>query len=393
MAPFWESGGVASSVPTAPDDTANLADVLPSCLVALGAADDDWLRARGLEARIPLRPARSAVVVLVDGLGANALAARAGHARFLTATKKRLRSGFPTTTAAALTTLTTGRPPGTHGVVGYSGWDPDRQRVMNLLSGWDDEVPAGWLRSETLFTVADGLGVEPVVVAPGRYRSSGMTANVLGGARFVSADTVPARVDAAIEATASGRQLVYLYVPELDSIGHKHGWQSDRWTAALELVDAEVSRLAARVGPDVGVLVTADHGVLDVPPEANVSLDPDLLTDVVGVAGDPRCRQLTVAPGTDVPDLVEAFRASLGKRAIVASRDEAVAAGWFGVVASEVLPRIGDVLLVARGSWAFNDDRDVRAGTEPGRMVGQHGAMSDDELLVPLRLAGAFAQR
>lgn len=383
---------MGTSVPTAPDAAVNLADVLPSCLVALGAADDAWLRDTGREARITLRPARSAIVVLVDGLGANALAARAGHARFLTATKKRLRSGFPTTTAAALTTLTTGRQPGEHGVVGYSGWNPEESRVMNLLSGWDTEVPAGWLRSETVFTAASGLGVDPVVVAPTRYRSSGMTANVLGGARFVAADTIPARIDAALDATGSGRQLVYLYIPELDSIGHKHGWQSDRWTAALELVDAELSRLDARVDPDVGVLVTADHGVLDVPPHSNVALDPELLVDVVGVAGDPRCRQLTVAPGTDVPALVDAFRASLGKRAVVASRDEAVAAGWFGPVDDAVLPRIGDVLLVAKGSWAFNDDREVRDGTEPGRMIGQHGAMSDDELLVPLRLAGAFAQ-
>ncbi len=73
------------SVPSAPDTTANLADVLPSCLVALGAADDTWLRSTGREARITLRPARSVVVVLVDGLGSSALSARAGHARWLTA--------------------------------------------------------------------------------------------------------------------------------------------------------------------------------------------------------------------------------------------------------------------------------------------------------------------
>ncbi|OIH93785.1 alkaline phosphatase family protein [Curtobacterium sp. MCBA15_001] len=384
---------MATSVPTTPDDTANLADVLPSCLVALGAADDAWLRSTGLEARIALRPARSAVVVLVDGLGANALSARAGHARFLAATKKRLRSGFPTTTAAALSTLTTGRSPGTHGVVGYSGWNPDTGTVMNLLSGWDDEVPAGWLQSPTLFTAAAGLGVDPVVVGPTRYRSSGMTANVLGGARYVAADSIPDRVDAAIAATATGRALVYLYVPELDSIGHKHGWQSDRWTASLELLDGELARLDARVAPDVGVLVTADHGVLDVPAEANIAMDPDLLVDVVGVAGDPRCRQLTVAPGTDVPALVDAWRVSVGKRAYVASRDEAVAAGWFGAVAEDVLPRIGDVLVVARGSWAFNDDRELDPRKDPKRMIGQHGALTDDEVGVPLRLAGAFANQ
>ncbi|WFR66054.1 alkaline phosphatase family protein [Curtobacterium flaccumfaciens] len=153
---------MGTSVPTAPDATANLADVFPSCLVALGAADDAWLRDTGREARIALRPARSAIVVLVDGLGAGALAARAGHARWLAAAKgtgtaKKLRSGFPTTTAVALSTLTTGRPPGEHGVVGYSGWNPDTGTVMNLLSGWDDEVPADWFLARTIFSEAPGL--------------------------------------------------------------------------------------------------------------------------------------------------------------------------------------------------------------------------------------------
>lgn len=382
---------MATSVPTTPDDTANLADVLPSCLVALGAADDAWLRAHGLEARIALRPARSVIVVLVDGLGAGSLAARAGHARFLAASRKRLRSGFPTTTAAALSTLTTGRSPGTHGVVGYSGWNPDTGRVMNLLGGWDDEVPAGWLLAPTLFTEAAALGVDPVVVGPARYRTSGMTANVLGGARYVPADTIAERVDVALAETAAGRSLVYLYVPELDSIGHKSGWQSEKWTAALELLDGELARLDTRVAPDVGVLVTADHGMLDVPAEANIAIDPELLADVVAVAGDPRCRQLAVAPGTDVPALVEAWRTRYGKRAYVASRDEAVAAGWFGAVSDAVLPRIGDVVVVARGSWAFNDDRELDPRKDPKRMIGQHGALTDEELGVPLRFAGAFA--
>ncbi|MEK6309287.1 MAG: nucleotide pyrophosphatase/phosphodiesterase family protein [Curtobacterium sp.] len=387
---------MGTSVPTAPDAAANLADVFPSCLVALGAADDAWLRSHGLEARIALRPARSAVVVLVDGLGSVALSARAGHARWLVAppargSAKKLRSGFPTTTAAALSTLTTGRPPGSHGIVGYSGWNPDTEKVMNLLSGWDAEVPADWLLGPTLFTEAAALGVDPVVVGPARYRSSGMTASVLGGARYVPADSIPQRVDAALAETATGRSLVYLYVPELDSIGHKHGWQSDRWTAALELLDGELARFDRALRPDVGVVVTADHGVLDVPEHANLPMDPELLTDVVGVAGDPRCRQLAVAAGTDVRDLVGRFRARYGKKAYVATRAEAIEAGWFGAVAPEVVDRIGDVVLVARGSWAFNDDRALRPGEVPKRMLGQHGAMSDEETFVPLRLAGAFA--
>ncbi|KQO64946.1 alkaline phosphatase family protein [Curtobacterium sp. Leaf261] len=378
-----------SIVPTVPVDTANLADVLPGCLTAMGHVDLA-VAALGREARITLRPVRSAIVVLVDGLGASALAASAGHARFLAASRRRLRSGFPTTTAAAITTLTTGADPGQHGVVGYSGYEPASGTVINLLGGWDDQVPAGWLLRPTLFTAAERSGVAARTVGPARYHSSGMTQEVLGGGTYVDADSIAARVDAAVaEVSGASQSLVYLYVPELDSIAHKHGWRSDRWTGTLEVLDAELARLAAAVPADVGVLVTADHGILDVPDTSNVSLDAALLEPVVGVAGDPRCRQLTLAPGTDTAEQVTAWRTWLGRRAWVASRAEAVDAGWFGAVDDAVLPRIGDVVIVARGSWAFNDDRDLRG--EPKRMIGQHGGLSDEETFVPLVLAGAFA--
>ncbi|MFZ7087906.1 alkaline phosphatase family protein [Curtobacterium sp. RRHDQ10] len=379
-----------SIVPSVPNDAANLADVLPSCLVAMGqgAVATAML---GREARIALRPARSAVVVLVDGLGANALAARAGHARFLAAGGRRMRSGFPTTTAAALTTLTTSASPGEHGVVGYSGFEPESGTVVNLLGGWDDQVPAGWLLRPTVFSAASEAGVAVRAVGPARYHSSGFTRSVLGGSTYVDADSVPARVDAALDAVStSAPTLVYLYVPELDSIAHKQGWQSDRWTRALESLDAELQRLARTLPTDVGMLVTADHGILDVPEESNVAIDDDLLEGVVAVAGDPRCRQLTVAPGTDVDALVARWRERAGRRAWTASRAEAIDAGWFGAVDPRVVPRIGDVVVVSRGAWAHNDDRAV-TGT-PKRMIGQHGGMSDDESFVPLVLAGAFAR-
>lgn len=388
------------SVPTVPQDAANLADVLPSCLRAMGAVKDEWLAARGLRARIPLPGVRSAVVVLIDGLGANALASMRGHARFLAGSGRRLRSVFPTTTAAALATFTTGRYPGEHGVVGYSGWAGAEHGVVNLLSGWDRVVPDGWLRTPTVFDLVTSdteleIPVDAVAVGASRYRTSGFTRNVLRGARYVDADSLEARVDAAAGvASEPGHQLVYLYIPELDQIAHNLGWQSGRWVTMLEAVDAAMMRLARALPTDVGMLVTADHGILDVPAPSNVTLDQDLLVDALGVAGDPRSRQITLSAGVDAEAVATAFRASLGKRAWVATRRTAIDAGWFGVVDPALEDRIGDVLIVGRGSWAFNDDRDVASDVQPRGMIGQHGGLSDDEIFVPMRLASGFdAQR
>jgi hypothetical protein len=71
------------------------------------------------------------------------------------------------------------------------------------------------------------------------------------------------------------------------------------------------------------------------------------------------------------------------------TRDEAVAAGWFGAVSPAVLPRIGDVIVAARAQVAYYDAR--TASERSLAMVGQHGSFSADELRVPLARWGAFA--
>ncbi|MGL1617799.1 hypothetical protein ACSTHL_23315, partial [Vibrio parahaemolyticus] len=73
----------------------------------------------------------------------------------------------------------------------------------------------------------------------------------------------------------------------------------------------------------------------------------------------------------------------------VLTRDEAVTEGLFGPVAPEVRGRIGDVLVAARGRFAYYDDRE--SDKRPQRMVGQHGSLTDEERTVPLLRLGAFA--
>jgi hypothetical protein len=133
-------------------------------------------------------------------------------------------------------------------------------------------------------------------------------------------------------------------------------------------------------------VLTADHGMVDVPAHAQRIASEALLEGVRHVAGEPRCLQLHLDPATDAAALAARWRASEGKRAWVATRDEAIAAGWFGTVDAEVLPRIGEVLVAARGEHAYYTDPDDRARG----MVGQHGSLTPAETAVPLLRFGAF---
>jgi len=369
-------------LPAAKTHRFSLADVLPNCLEAV----------LGRRGRLGLAPVTHAVVLLADGLGLEALTVRRGHARTLAsrlALDAPIGAGFPTTTAAAIATLTTGELPGRHGLVGYTVLDPEHDRVVNQLTGWDERLdPATWQRMPTVFERAGESGVASFAIGHGRFRDSGFTAAVLRGAEYLAADVLETRIDRAIELLSRpGPTLVYLYVSDLDTIAHSHGVESGEWTRALESLDAVVARLVRALAPRQGLLVTADHGIVDIAAEAQIIVGPELLAGVRHVAGEPRCLQLHLESEVDAEEVAERWQQHEGARAWVGTRERAIEAGWFGPVDPEVLDRIGQVLVAARRPVAYYADPEDRGR----RMVGQHGSFSPAETAIPLLRFGAWA--
>ena len=375
-------------LPTEKPGARSLADVLPNSVRALAGEPND----------LDLPAVRSVVVVVVDGLGRSQLAARAGHARFLASPpREAITSVFPTTTAAALTTLTTGVQPGTHGLVGYRTLDADHDRLVNQLTGWDaGMVPEVWQRHPTVFDGAADAGIRSYAVGPSKFQTSGFTRAILRGATYRGANSLSDRFAEARRILATGEpSLTYLYIPELDKASHQYGWESPQWLSGLEAVDAELQTFMRGLPPKVGVMVTADHGSVDVPHRSHILFDqaPELLAGVRHVGGEPRCLHLYLEPGATDADrsaLATVWEQSEGERAWVGSRQDAVAAGLFGTVDDEVLPRIGDVLVAARKRVVYYDSRPADQAAR--NMIGQHGSLTAEERIVPLIRFGAFAR-
>ena len=367
-------------LPAAKSHRFSLTDVLRNCLLAV----------RGERGDLGLPPVTQAVVLLVDGLGSIPLEAHRGYARRLLAAPKSstIQTVFPSTTASALASLTTGVLPGVHGLIGYLGFDSSGDRVVNSLTGWGADLdPGTWQRVPTLFEQARDAGIPAFAVGPGRYRDSGFTAAVLRGAEYRAGETISTRLAEVRRIHASTeRSLTYVYAPELDVASHATGIASDAWTRALEDVDAAVGEFAAGLGRDAGLLITGDHGGVDIPRDDHVIVDPALLDGVRHVSGEPRCLALHLEPGASLEAVRDRWQAAEGGRAWIATRDEVIEAGFFGAVDPAVLPRIGDVIVAARKRVAYYVDPDDR-----GRgMVGQHGSLTPDEVAIPLLRFGAF---
>ncbi|MEV1330124.1 nucleotide pyrophosphatase/phosphodiesterase family protein [Micromonospora costi] len=363
----------------------SLADVLPSALAVLGVPGAvDRL---GLTER--LAGVRRVAVLLVDGLGWYQIPTATPYAPTLAglaATVGRpLTSGFPSTTPTSLVTLGTGAAPGAHGVLGFTVRVPGTDRVLSHIEWAADPDPLRWQPVPTQLERARAAGVAVTVVTRPEFGGSGLTIAANRGGDFRGAAGVDALADAMLAALTAGTgpTLVSGYHPDLDRHGHLTGVDSVPWRVAAAEVDALLARLVDGLPPDAALLVTADHGQLDVPAGHRFDLDTDprLRAGIEVVAGEARVRYLHVRPGA-VEDVVAAWSAVLGDAARVRTRDEAVAAGWFGPVPEDHLARIGDVVVTCNDTYAVLATRSE--SPLASRLVAYHGSDTAAEMTIPL---------
>ncbi|RMB60078.1 alkaline phosphatase family protein [Tessaracoccus antarcticus] len=354
---------------------ATLASLLPSIEASLS----------GTTPVLGLPRASRYVLLLVDGLGWYPLQAHADHAEMLAGhldVATELTCSVPSTTATSLTSLGCGVPPGQHGVVGYTFLDPATDRLLNALT-WDggpDDIQ-GFRCHDTAFQRMAARGQHSGAVSLSRFADSALTQLAFGGTEHLGVEKEGQSghfVDLVLQ-SLSTHQVVYCYERMLDHDGHGYGVGSWQWLDRLARIDDMVAELADHLPVDTCLLVTGDHGMVNVPTHRKIVADDETaLAGCRHIGGEARFRQLYC----DNPRRVAAsWSEFMGDRAHVLTRDEALAAGWFGLdVDPRVVPRIGDVLVAMRADWG------VMTSAFPGEfsLVGMHGSLTAEEMVVPL---------
>jgi predicted AlkP superfamily pyrophosphatase or phosphodiesterase len=328
-----------------------------------------------------LADADQVVLFVVDGLGWEQVQARLSTVPSIATMEGRsITTVAPSTTATALTSLTTGLPPGQHGVVGYRV--AIHGEVLNVLR-WStaagdarQSIPPAKFQPTPPF-----LGERPPVITRAEYRTSGFTGAHLDPARYWGYRTLSTMVTEVDRRLRASEPFVYAYYDGLDKVAHEYGL-GEHYDAELTWIDYTIDRLLAVLPRRAALVVTADHGQVDVGDNV-LQLGSEVLTLCSMQSGEGRFRWLHARPGRAAA-LCDAAVAAHGRDAWVVPRDEAVAAGWFGpTVNDSALARLGDVALVARRDVAFHDPQD----TGPYHLVGRHGALTKAEMLVPLLAA------
>jgi predicted AlkP superfamily pyrophosphatase or phosphodiesterase len=333
-----------------------LADVSRSAAAAIGLA--------GFHDTLGIGECRQVVVLLVDGLGWNLLQSQPHLApRLLSLPAAPISASFPTTTPVGLGSFGTGLPPGAHGLVGASFWLPESEQILSPLHWGDDPLPVAVQPEPTVFEHVARSGITMSTVSPGAYAQSGLTRAVLRGPTYLPSEDLDSRVSEVADILRrEERSYTYVYWFELDRIGHEFGVDSDQWRAALGRVDSLVDRLVEILPGDAVLVVTADHGMVDCPVELRIQVDDDprLMAGVTALAGEPRARHVYVRDGA-------------------AGDVQVVESGLMGEVDPSLSARLGHVMAVSSGSTMLAS----RFDSTVSRLIGQHGALTDDEVLIP----------
>lgn len=363
-----------------------LAAVLPGALAALGEPGG----ADPLGLATELQDVRQLAVLLVDGLGYHLLPEAARSAPLIgdvlagsAGSLRELASTFPSTTPTSLVTLGTGRLPGAHGVLGFTLNVPTTDRVLTHILWRSDPPPRQWQPLPRLLEQAPAAGISTAVIAPAPFEGSGLTDAAYGAPRYVGRKPGRATAAAIAAELRAGTRLVYGYHAGVDTAAHTHGIASPQWQRAVRQAGRLISAVVDGLPDGAALLVTADHGGLDIAPENRIDIDrdPRLLEGVRVVAGEPRVRYLHVQPGA-LEAVRSTWQEALGGRARVCLRDEVVEAGLFGPMADAHRARIGDLVVICTAPIALYAT--AHEPPETAELVGMHGALTAAETAIPL---------
>jgi Type I phosphodiesterase / nucleotide pyrophosphatase len=354
------------------------------------------------------------VLFLIDGLGFNEWSAQAGSGFFgalqSAGSVRPVTTIFPSTTGAALTTLSTGLTVQEHGLLEWSVYLKQLDSVILTLpfsrvgdKGRDtlkgEVSPSALFSGSTIYRALGESGVKSTsfsnrvlahsVYSEVSHRGSEMVPYYLASDLAAS---LRSRVDA-----AKGKNLFYVYWSSVDYIEHKFGPGSAESEVEATLISTALkqgflSRLGREAAKRTLVILTADHGHIAVDPAQTIYINR-FRSFVKGLkarrAGGPvppwgsgRDMYLLVKKG-ELDAMLDLLQKRLGDAACVLKTSEALGRGLFGLnkPSRRFLDRLGNLMVLPNGSnmvwyrYFAGDELDVR---------GHHGGLSGQEMTIPL---------
>lgn len=360
---------------------------------------------RSLREELGIARAEKVVSFIVDGLGylkleelaTEGLADLSGFDAYIP-----LTSVFPPTTTTALTSLSTGVSPIVHGILGYKLFLREVGAVVNMIKLSTPGAPSDSIKNVgvelekfvTVPTIYERLkerGVKSFLFLPKYIVNSGLSGILYRGVEeivpFISLSDLFVLLKEALQRPE--KALLGVYWPVTDTLGHLYGPESEPFSWEVSLFFRTMAEAFLGRGTGVPVLVTADHGFVEIDPKADlidVKASPELMSSIIfQPVGDLRAGYFFVREGKKAV-VREYLERKYPGEFLVMDTEAALERKLWGLEEPNegVRARLGDVVALARGRklffWPEGEEFVLR---------GMHGGLTDRELLVPFLISHA----
>jgi predicted AlkP superfamily pyrophosphatase or phosphodiesterase len=371
------------------------------------------------QAEINGKNSKKVVLFLLDGFGYLQWLKYAQHYEFLERVTKNgvvapITTVFPSTTAASLTTIHSGLTPQEHGLPEWWVYFEEINKLVATLpfSAMGEEGPDSLLRSgvdpsllfdgTTLYQTLKQSHISSYTFIRNSYAKSVYSNLVHRGSvtvPYINASDLFANLRKKLFETTS-KNLFYVYWDSIDSISHRYGPHSEPYLAELNsftylLQNEFLEKIPKGAAQEVSIMVTADHGELNVDPEETIYLNafPEIVSNFrCGPTGEkilpwgsPRDIYLAIQE-KEIPNTVRILSERLQGKARIKLSLDAVKEGLFGkgVQHKQFKSRVGDILILPL------ENHTIWYEHIPGKkfgFYGAHGGLTPDEMLVPFAVA------
>ena len=363
---------------------------ITASLLKFWGVQPDYPTLPELDRALAEKPTRTVVVILYDGMGEYLLRrALPADAFLLKNDACAISAVFPSTTTAATTSLWTGLSPAEHGWLGWSLYFKEAGRTIDAFTNRDSfsgEPYAACKLAETLMPLTplyDRLKgrAETHAVFPFRsYATRGVDcAHVAGDEKDA------ARIIASV-AREPGKKLITYYCGEPDHTMHEKGVNSPETRRNFARLNGITEQLSRALPDDALIVVTADHGLVDVTGEVNLNQLPALMDTLVMLPSVERRAASFFVKAHKKAQFEREFKSACGDDFVLFTHEEVFEKHLLGrgCIHPKADDFIGDYLAVATGTRYFGFSTPA---SREFHLIGQHAGLTDDEMTVPVILA------
>ncbi len=356
------------------------------------------------------------VLLVIDGFGFKQFINHLKENRFLSNLTNQgevysLTSVFPSQTTNALTTLNTGLTPQEHGLFEYFIYLKD----IGIVNALQFERLGSKLRDKLIdkrfdpsILLLHDKNIHNTLKQKGVSTYSHVNAsnafNVLSKLLFNESKIIPSikpsdtfvRLRKNIEENSGNSAYFFVHIDTLDTIAHEYGPDSYEYSAELSsithLLNRElVQKLDTKTAKETLLLLTADHGGLNIDPKKTIYLNclPKAILNLqvnknrktIMPIGGPRELFLHIKEKKLV-ETKEWLVQKIGNKAQIIETKQAAEKGLFGVGIPdrEVIDRTGNLMILP-----YRNETVWYENSESNRIsfLGQHGGLHEEEMRVP----------